>query len=170
MLENNAIKVAVVAAFLVGLSACSKDKPTSKASPTISAKLAQAAQCPQGVEGWWLASVNKDATQGFGIVKEADGILRFNIARFQELISVSGEAQKLTFKDPTFKDVIVEVTAHCENQVVLMTEKDGSGNVKDSEWRLNAADGTGSLTIKDNGETQVLPLKKLAAPQSVPSA
>jgi hypothetical protein len=162
MSEKNAIKMAVVSAVLVGLSACAEhnDKPTAVA-PTPVKPAEKADQCPQGVESLWHVEEGNGKTTAFAVSK-VDGVMRFTLGGYQEQIYVNGKAQQLTPKEASLKPA--EVTARCENQVVFMTEKDESGNVKESEWRLNAEEAMGNVTIKSNGQTQLLVLRKLIIP------
>jgi hypothetical protein len=164
MSEKNAIKAAVVSAILVGLSACAEHNDNRKAvapTPVKPAVTDKVDQCPQGVESLWHVEEGNGKTTAFAVSK-VDGVMRFTLGGYQEQIYVNGKPQQLTPKEASLKPA--EVTARCENQVVYMTEKDETGNVKESEWRLNAEEGMGNLTIKANGLTQVLVLRKLLVP------
>jgi len=150
MKNSQIMQLAVIAALSLGLQACSKDKKKSPA-PGLVTPQEKADQCPVGVESLWFVQDGHDTAFA---VSKVDGQMRMTLGGYEEQILINGQTQKLTPKEKGIGDNTLEVTAKCENQVILMSEKDAAGTVKHSEWRLNSEEGLGLLTIKKDGEIE----------------
>jgi hypothetical protein len=152
-------QLALVATIALGLQACGdkKDKSHTNEAPAADEKVVD--HCPKGVDAMWYTTDEKPT--GFAVV-EVDGVIRFTLGGYLEQIYVNGETQVLTPTKKGKEDNKVEVSAYCQDQVIYMSQKDEDGNVRLSEWRLNAEEASGSLTVKnEEGETkQVIPLRK----------
>lgn len=170
MNEKRLLKFAVVTALSAGLGACSKDRKSAQTSPTPPLIAGPAktnlpgkdTACPEGAEGLWQVQEPNGKLTTFAVAK-VDGVMRFTLGGYLEQILVNGQTQTLTGNVQDKPRKTVEISARCEGGVILMTEKD-SGRVAESEWRLNGAESLGNLTVKWNGQEQVLVLRKLAVP------